>query len=203
MNHTLQSRQRGITLIETLIALVVTAIGLFGILGLQMHTLADTQGSVRRAQAIHLIEDLAERLQSNPDALGNLAAFTEEPNSAPGCASGPCAPVDLASYSVKQWRDSVAQSLPGGQAQVFIPEGGSRQLGVLIGWRESKYSGGGEPDSAEKEKLAKPFEIKAAAAADGADVQCPAGLMCHLQYLQPVQRCTPQTLGGGALYCPN
>ena len=59
-------RQRGITLIESLVAIVIMALGILGILGVQMRTLADTQTGVRRAQAVRLIEDLSERIQVSP-----------------------------------------------------------------------------------------------------------------------------------------
>ena len=61
-------RQRGFSLIESLVAVVVMALGILGILGVQMRTLADTQTGVRRAQAIRLIEDLSERIKLNPNA---------------------------------------------------------------------------------------------------------------------------------------
>ena len=47
---------QGFALLEALVALLVVALGLLGILGLQMRTLADTQNGVRQAQAIRLIE---------------------------------------------------------------------------------------------------------------------------------------------------
>lgn len=50
--------------------MVVMALGLLGVVGVQMRTLADTQTGVRRAQAIRLIEDLSERAKVNPSALG-------------------------------------------------------------------------------------------------------------------------------------
>src|SRR5690606_32281252 len=68
-------RQRGITLIESLVAILVTALGILGILGVQMRTLTDTQTTVRRAQAIRLIEDLGERLKVNPNALMVLGSY--------------------------------------------------------------------------------------------------------------------------------
>ena len=43
---------QGFALLEALVALLVVALGLLGILGLQMRTLADTQNGVRQAQAI-------------------------------------------------------------------------------------------------------------------------------------------------------
>ena len=65
-------RQRGISLIESLIALVVAALGILGVVGVQMRTLTDTSTTVRRAQAIRLIEDLSERMKVNPNAISTL-----------------------------------------------------------------------------------------------------------------------------------
>lgn len=200
--------QRGITLIESLVAIVVMALGILGILGVQMRTLTDTQAGVRRAQAIRLIEDLGERLQNNPDALGNLSAYTTKPTSSDDCASTACAADKLATYDIKQWRASVSDALPGSDAIVFIPQGGPRQLGVLIGWSENRYSQSGqELTPAEKTALNTPLVVSGIGKTNGATSDsaqnCPPGLICHLQYIQPTQRCTPWSLGGGALYCPN
>lgn len=191
-------RQRGITLIESLVAIVVMALGILGILGVQMRTLTDTQAGVRRAQAIRLIEDLGERLQSNPDALGNLSTYTTTPTSSDDCANTACAPDKLATYDIKQWRASAKDALPGSQAIVFIPQGGPRQLGVLIGWNENRY----DKSSSDYASLTAPLTVSGTNTA-GATVSCPANLICHIQYIQPTQRCTPWSLGGGALYCPN
>ena len=68
-------KQQGITLVESLVAIVVMALGVLGILGVQMRTLADTQTSVRRAQAVRLIEDLSERIRANPGGLSQLASY--------------------------------------------------------------------------------------------------------------------------------
>ena len=55
--------------------MVVMALGLLGVVGVQMRTLADTQTGVRRAQAIRLIEDLSERAKVNPSALANINEY--------------------------------------------------------------------------------------------------------------------------------
>lgn len=198
-----RAQQRGITLIESLVAMVVTAVALFGILGVQMRTLVDTQSGVRRAQAIRLIEDLGELMQNNPDALNNLSTYASTPNTTANCASTACSPSQLAAYDIKNWTNSVAQALPAGQAIVFTPKNGSRQLGVLIGWRDGEYNLDGKARTvAEKNALDAPFQVTGTAS-DNSAVACPAGLVCHLQYLQPTQRCTPWAVGGGALYCPS
>ena len=202
------TNQRGITLIESLVAIVVMVLGILGIMGLQMRTLTDTQASVRRGQAIRLIEDLAERLQNNPDALGHLNIYTTTPTSTDDCAITTCAPDKLAAYDIKQWRTSVANTLPDSVATVFIPKDGERQLGVLIAWIENQYNQNGQSfTTAEKIALNTPLVVSGTRS-DGSTVDCPADNLgrsyrCHLQYIQPTQRCTPWPSGGGVLYCPN
>lgn len=198
--------QRGISLIESLVAMVVVALGILGMLGVQMRTLTDTQAGVRRAQAIRLIEDLGERLQNSPDALNNLSAYTAKPTASTDCVAAACSPSDLATFDIKTWRATVVDTLPGGEVTVFIPEGAPRQLGVLIGWRENRYSQDGKSrtatDIAELDKFLQDA-VTGGKDVTGAIVSCPTGLICHLQYIQPTQRCTPWGTGGGALYCPN
>lgn len=202
-NHLPLQAQRGISLIESLIAIVVMALGILGILGVQMRTLTDTQAGVRRAQAIRLIEDLAERLQNNPDSLNNLAIYATSPTSGGDCESSACDPAQLATYDLFKWREQVKSALPGGTAKVFVPLGGTRQLGVMIGWRENRYSQSGRELSAtDTTELEAPLVV-AGKDATNTDITCDAGLICHLQYIQPTQRCTPWALGGGTLYCPN
>lgn len=195
--------QTGLSLIESLVAIVVMALGIMGILGVQMRTLTDTQTGTRRAQAIRLIEDLGERLQNNPDALNNLSTYTTTPASQTDCTTNACSPQDLAKSDIWQWRTNVVNTLPGAQATVFIPKGGTRQLGVLIGWRESQYNQDGKDlTTVESTAMKAPFTVSGTKNDDTA-VSCDSGLICHLQYVQPTQRCTPWSLGGGTLYCPS
>src|SRR5574344_2836239 len=74
---TAHRRQRGITLIESLVALVISVLGIIGILGMQMRTLVDSQTATRRAQAVRLIEDLSERMRVHPNALASLGDYID------------------------------------------------------------------------------------------------------------------------------
>lgn len=75
--------QRGFTLLEILIAVLVLAIGLLGFAALQMGGLAGAQDNAMRAQALTVAGDLADRLRANREylaidrrvtALANLSA---------------------------------------------------------------------------------------------------------------------------------
>ena len=207
MRHTPLQPQRGVTLIESLVALVVIALGILGILGVQMRTLTDTQTGVRRAQAIRLIEDMGERMKVNPNALANInayvTAFADTPT-LPNCASG-CNAAQLAAYDVAVWKRIVRENLPTGQASIFVPPAESglatglgRQLGVMIAWRENERAGT-KTDDIDATKVRAADRTFSA----GATLACPADHICHLQYLPVASRCAPYAPGGVTMYyCP-
>ena len=208
MTNTLHKRQRGITLIESMVALVIAALGILGILGVQMRTLSDTSTTVRRAQAIRLIDDLGERMRTNPNAMVNLGSYVSNfaTNPAVGtCASG-CDHTALAAYDLAVWKQAVRNSLPLGQAEIFIPpaEAGvaaaqRRQLGVMIAWRENEGDGR-KTDDIDATKV----RDNSGTLTDGATLACPADRICHLQYIPVPARCAPYAPGGNApmYYCP-
>ncbi len=203
--------QRGITLIESLVAIVVTALGILGIVGVQMRTLTDTQTSVRRAQAIRLIEDLSERMKANPAAAGNLnsylTAFGSTPPSAPNCESpATCAPAQLATRDLRLWKDRVTAQLPLADASVFTvgdetDANNRRQLGVMISWRENERAHQGDVLGA-----ANNYKDPLSPAGTGAaGPTCPADKTCHLQYIHIYNRCSANADGGPAniqYFCP-
>lgn len=207
MQHTLLQPQRGITLLESLVAIVVMALGILGILGVQMRTLSDTQTGVRRAQAIRLIEDMGERMKVNPNALANINAYVTafaDTSTLPNCASG-CNAAQLAAYDVAVWKRIVRENLPTGQASIFVPPAESglatglgRQLGVMIAWRENERAGTKTDDIDATKVRAADGTFSA-----GATLACPADHICHLQYLPVASRCAPYAPGGVTMYyCP-
>lgn len=205
-------RQHGVALVESLVAMVVMALGILGIVGVQMRTLSDTSTTVRRAQAIRLIEDLGERMRVNPNGLANMNAYVttfSTTHSIGSCASG-CDNAQLAAYDLAVWKKAVQDSLPLGKAAIFIPpaEGGiaagqRRQLGVMIAWRENER----ENTAAYKDDI-DATKVRAndgsLSSGAGAAAICPANHTCHLQYIPVVGRCAPYAPGGNTatFFCP-
>lgn len=174
-------RERGITLLESLVSILILAVAVLGMLGVQLRTLAETQTGVRRSQAVRLIEDFAERFRSNPAAFANLASYVSGWANVPtgsDCVTAVCTPAQLARWDVQQWKQSIANILPGAQASIFLlpgegtNPGNRRQLGIMIGWRVNERT-------AAAGYLA-PFDVST-----GSPETCPAGLICHLVYVQP------------------
>ena len=165
--------QMGAAMIEALVALAILAGTLLGLLYLQLRTVADTEGALRRMQALHLIDDLAERIRSNPNGFSELASYRSAWGAAPApavdCQAQFCGAGQLARWDLAEWKANVARALPEGDAVVFDPPGlpaGSplRMLAVMVGWRTRNG------DSFE---LAVPGAL------------CPAGRACQFGHVQP------------------
>jgi type IV pilus assembly protein PilV len=67
-------RQGGASLIEVLVTVIVTAIGLLGVATLQTRTYAVESESYQRAQAAILLEDMANRIRANHVAAADYVA---------------------------------------------------------------------------------------------------------------------------------
>lgn len=203
------SSQKGITLIEALVALVITAVGILGVVGVQLRSLADTQTGIRRAQAVRLVEDLSERLKVNPNALAVLDLYKKDwgkPAANPTACDTGCASDALAKQDLATWYSQVQAALPLADAATFVvaDESGSatrRQLGVMISWRENERRREGDKD-AEHQSYRTPLS---AVDTGKSAVECPSDRICHLQYIHPTARCTVGVMGGPAsntLHCP-
>lgn len=62
------NKQKGITMIEVLVTLLVTTVGLLGLAALQLKALQATADSGQRSQAVWLMQDLIESMRANPKA---------------------------------------------------------------------------------------------------------------------------------------
>jgi type IV pilus assembly protein PilV len=59
--------QRGFSLIEVLVTMLILAIGLMGLAGLQARMVATELEAYQRAQALMIAHDMANRLRANPN----------------------------------------------------------------------------------------------------------------------------------------
>lgn len=73
--------QRGTSMIEVLVTIVILAIGLLGLAGLQSRLQVSEMEAYQRAQALILLQDMASRLAANR---GNAAAYVTGANNALG-----------------------------------------------------------------------------------------------------------------------
>jgi type IV pilus assembly protein PilV len=171
MHDRVPTRPRGLALLEALVAMVILGLAVLGVLRAHLRTLADTRASVYRAQGVRLIEDLAERIKTNPEGFRQLEHVAEiTPAAPPDCTKSACAPTALATRDIAMWRQAVAHTLPGGQGSVSQdtldsgPPSG-RPLAVTVAWRAAHASREQDPR--------------------GSDIGCPQDHDCHVVHVRP------------------
>jgi type IV pilus assembly protein PilV len=99
-----KSAQRGTSLIEALVAVMVFSFGVVGMAGLQAHLFGAAVQSQYRAQASHLSEELLGLAAADP---GNATCYTMDATGPGVCSS------TSAGTAVVDWRARALQSLPG------------------------------------------------------------------------------------------
>ena len=147
-------QQRGITLIEVLVSILILGLALISLAGLQSYTVKYQLGSANRAVLSMLVSDFSERVRANREAApgGSSAAASSSPYlltatwaeqgaapAAPGtdCIKVGCADAaTLAQWDMALWRQRVREELPRGSAQVR----GTLQNGmdVTIMWQDNE-----------------------------------------------------------------
>lgn len=126
-------RQRGVTMIEVLITILILSIGLLGIAGMQWNSLQFNHSALLRTQASNLAYDMSDRMRSNRDAAtaGDFAA----PNfTAPACAGFD--PNDASTNNeILGWRCQVADLLPDGQGRI---RNNADRYTIEVRWRDER-----------------------------------------------------------------
>jgi type IV pilus assembly protein PilV len=122
----------GYILIEALITILIFAIGLLGVVGLQAVALSSSSTSNMRTEATVLAIDMADRMRANRGAADGTVGvgYDRVAPAANACrsiyaasvAAAPdaCTPAQLAADDMRDWLDQVQQSLPAGEGIVCI-----------------------------------------------------------------------------------
>jgi type IV pilus assembly protein PilV len=110
--------QRGFTLVETLIALVIVTLGLLGFAQLTLSSVRETSAALLRTRAVYLISDMMERIRANPDAqdaydcAGYVGGPREHGCAPSGAPAAPCTTRDLAEDDLARWQAVARDALP-------------------------------------------------------------------------------------------
>jgi len=115
MNRTLPFDQRGVTMLEVLIAILIISVGLLGTAGLQAVGLRASVAANERTAATLLAYDAADRMRANMAgvALGAYHNYTAT-QTANCLALAGCTPQQLAQHDMWEWNNAIALALPSG-----------------------------------------------------------------------------------------
>ena len=128
------ARQRGFSLIEVLIALVVLAVGLLGLALLQTMNLRYTKSADQRTKAVNLAGGILDSIRSNRSELNFYTVTNADFDGA--TASGGCGSGNAmnAQANVTRWVCEVKEAL-GPNATGSVTIDGS-QVTVVVSWDE-------------------------------------------------------------------
>ena len=119
-------RQRGFTMLEVLIAIMVISIGLLGLAALQMQSLRQGQSAYYRSVATQLAYDMSDRMRGNitgvlANAYNRTGISTDYGTAVVNCTTtAGCVAADLARNDAYEWQQLVQTLLPGGEAIICI-----------------------------------------------------------------------------------
>ena len=140
------SNQRGVTIVEGLVALVILSVGMLGIASLYVASLKSGRTALIRTEAVNLVNDMIDRIRANGAGRGAYAtaSFSAGQGSNPCNAGGEdaCSNTELAKRDLNTWLAAVTNTLPGGGtgATVTFVDGAGiapDRYRVSVGWREA------------------------------------------------------------------
>lgn len=111
------SMQRGFSLIEVLVALVLLSVGLLGLAGLQLASLNSNVDALARSQATLGAESILERIRANAQDAARYATRFEDGADA---YQGDDNDGSLAMADLTAWKSQLADTLPGGAGQITL-----------------------------------------------------------------------------------
>jgi type IV pilus assembly protein PilV len=131
----------GISLLEVLISILLSAIGLLALAGANVSAIRYSKMSQYRGTATMLAQDIAERMRANKLGLGSYTYTTDWAGQAGAVSTDTscegavaCTASLLAAYDLATWRRVVRDQLPRGSVVVSVQ--GSVGADVWIAWQD-------------------------------------------------------------------
>lgn len=106
--------QRGATLLEVLIAMLVLSFGILGHAGLQGAAVKANHGAMMRSQATVLAYNILDRMRANANAAINGNAYDIDFD------AGPPPATTVAGQDLSAWKIRLQNTLPGGDGQICL-----------------------------------------------------------------------------------
>lgn len=118
-----RNTNKGFSLVEVLIALIVMSVGMLGIAGLYVQSMQAGRSSMLRHHAVTLAGDIADRIRANPTAGVAYTATTGTNNNCVAPQTNDCTIAEMAAHDILLWQ---------AQANEFLPPMGDGSQQVIV-----------------------------------------------------------------------
>jgi type IV pilus assembly protein PilV len=141
-------RNRGFSLLEVLVALVIISIGLIGVAAMQASAFTNTHASQTESMVAMEARSIADAMAANPGywksgpgsvavasstLLNNSTLTTAEP--ANGCINVVCTPTQMAAFDLQQWGTDLNKQVPGATGQITCQVGAPVICTIQVTWQ--------------------------------------------------------------------
>jgi len=103
----------GFSLIEVLVAMLIVAVGIMGVAGLQITSLHLNQSAMFRSEALQMGNDMVDRMRANEaqDYAPTPVLLTDPPAVSLNCIAESCTPDELSGYDMAWWKCNINSTL--------------------------------------------------------------------------------------------
>lgn len=144
--------QRGASLLEVLIAILIMSFGLLALAGLTATSVQYGKMAQFQTIGVQLASDYVDRMRANADgfllnAYNKTAVYAVSTAAAtiPACAvSTACTAAETAAIDQAEWINSLRQRLPGGDAYVLRDTTNTLSVDIWIMWTEGAVAEGSD-----------------------------------------------------------
>lgn len=114
------SRQRGVSLIEVMMAVLIFSIGLIGLASLMVMATRSNHAGYLRTQVTFLANNMADRMRANPVGVwdGSYESAAYPIAGTTDCEAAACSPADIAKRDQQIWSSLLTTLLPDAKAGI-------------------------------------------------------------------------------------
>ena len=142
--------QGGAMMIEILVTILVLAVGLLGLAGLQLSAMKFTKDAASRSNATLLTAELADRMRANMEGvkqasykrdLAYAASIAAGLPADPGCGkTTDCTYTTMATLDLNQWLTAIAATLPEGTGALIEDPVNKSGWTIYVMWMEKSLN---------------------------------------------------------------
>ena len=103
----MMQREQGFSLIEVMVAVLIVAVGILGVAGMQVVSLQQNRNALLRDQALQLGNDILDRMRANPLTDYATEELDDEPSASLNCIDEACNRNEMAEFDIAQWKCSL------------------------------------------------------------------------------------------------
>lgn len=143
-------KQQGLSLIESMVALLVISVGLLGIAALQVTSMKQNNSALHHSQAVWIGYNMADRIRANFAQFNSYnGTDTGSKTYEPVCGAEACAPNTLVVLDQAEWQTEI-QNLPGGLGIISQPT--ADELLIRVMWDDEGTGVNGTACSGDSDK---------------------------------------------------